>query len=155
MELMRLNPNFLTSSSYILKEMYIQENIIIIFNLSTLDFKFLYASQHLSFSISSRWFIVYFFGFPNFFFEVGVWRETSPSPSLLPCPHEEPPSLSCQSPLLMAEVHAWIQVLRLLGVPSQCVPCPIQFSKVPHILSDGSDSIVGLEDLIGDVGSLA
>jgi hypothetical protein len=39
---------------------------------------------------SRRWFIFYFFGFPNFFFEVGVWWETTPGPSSLPSPHEEP-----------------------------------------------------------------
>jgi hypothetical protein len=38
---------------------------------------------------SRRWFIFYSLGFQNFFFEVGVKRETSLGPSSLQSPHEE------------------------------------------------------------------
>ena len=93
MELILLTPNFLTSSSRILKEIYIQKRQLFLFyQFCVLSTYFLYNTFHYPFKE-----VVYiFFCFPNFFFEVDVWWETT-GLSSLPSLHEEPPSLSLMS----------------------------------------------------------
>jgi hypothetical protein len=134
---MWLTPNFLTSFSCILKKIYIQENIIIIFSLSILGFKFLFSLQHLLFSIQE-----------GLYFIILVSKTSSlkllcgGKPALAPLHSQVPMKSLHPCPYRRWSNHVaigWMIVLNMMINSFLQHPIQIQLQEFPNIVDSSKD----------------